>query len=159
MQPCSATVRSLEDVASRADLPFHHGASNSCHLHSVHTAITLLGTYPAGADCTLSSLSNASDLKLLKYLEEVKHVYMRISIYIYIVYMIVCRCIDAYLAAISLANPVSPPPKEWMGSTHQPPHAVHSWDIYIYTFDLDGWIDRYRHIVTQYIYIHIYRYI
>lgn len=86
MQPCSATVRSLEDVASRADLPFHHGASNSCHLHSVHTAITLLGTYPAGADCTLSSLSNASDLKLLKYLEEVKHVYMCISIYIYCVY-------------------------------------------------------------------------
>lgn len=28
--------------------------------------------------------------------------------------------------------------------------------IYIYTFDLDGWIDRYRHIVTQYIYIYIY---
>lgn len=33
---------------------------------------------------------------------------------------------------------------------------THEIYIYIYTFDLDGWIDRYRHIVTQYIYIYIY---
>ena len=52
MMPPTLLCRPPQDFANGANLPFHHGASNPSYLHCFYTALTILGSDLAGADCS-----------------------------------------------------------------------------------------------------------
>lgn len=52
MMPPKMLCRPPQDFANGANLPFNHGASNPGYLHCFYTALTILGSHLAGADCS-----------------------------------------------------------------------------------------------------------